>query len=230
MVDLVGRGTWRNDRPVHGAERLIDGDSLMIGSSRFACRIEPPGSTSPHRSGPPALNLGVGSPASSGAANERELAQWYPPLPGQEVLDLIPAENRAPVLAWILAQVQGRREDSARRQTEFQSELVRLVSEIHRDNQTVLQRHLERAEAIQEEIATIRDEMKRRLGEPSTAPAFPASPALPRPAPLRITPAAPPENPEAAADWLIHRVNQLDQENRSSWRDLLGRISGRKDA
>ena len=126
----------------------------------------------------------------------------------------------------MMGQLQSRQDDSSRRQAEFQTELVRLVAEIHRDNHAVLNRHLERADAIHRELSEIREEMKRRFGD-----AGPGLPALsgPRPAPLKIAPAAPPDNPEAAANWLINRVNQLDQESRSSWKDLLGRLSGRKE-
>ena len=44
VVDLVGRGTWRNEEPVARAVALSYGDSLMIGTERFQCRVEPPGS------------------------------------------------------------------------------------------------------------------------------------------------------------------------------------------
>ena len=234
VVDIVGRGTWRNNRPVRGAERLLDGDSLMIGSARYQCHVEPPGG-SPRRLGPPALSLGAtfsgrseilpfpgsgwGSGPSSGEIVRAE--EFAPPL------DLVPPEARAAVLGWLMGQIQMRLDDAHRRQHEFQTELIRLVAEIHRDNHAVLQKHLERSEAIHEELEMLRDEMRRRFN-----PDAPKVAALqtPRPQPLKIAPIAPPEDPEAAASWLINRVNQLDQESRSSWKDLIGRISGRKPA
>jgi pSer/pThr/pTyr-binding forkhead associated (FHA) protein len=234
VVDLVGRGTWRNNRPVIGAARLLDGDSLMIGAARFNCRISPAGTS--HRAGPPMLSLGVGSTATSIPT----LPALFTPTPDSfpspisdslvppaDVLNLIPVEAQAQVLGWLMSQVQSRQDESSRRQSEFQTELVRLVAEIHRDNQSVLQRHLERAEAIHEELAEIRDEMKQRFGDEAVKQ-FPAL-AAPKPPPLRIAPVAPPENPEAAANWLINRVNQLDQESRSTWKDLIGRLAGRKE-
>jgi len=128
----------------------------------------------------------------------------------------------------LMTQLHGRQDEAHRRQSDFQTELVRLVAEIHRDNQVTLQRHLERADAVHRELSEIRDAMKDRLG-PEAASHFPAlaGPKLP---PLRIAPVAPPDDPEAAANWLINRVNQLDQESRTSWKDLLGRLSGRKAA
>jgi hypothetical protein len=140
-------------------------------------------------------------------------------------LELIPVEARAAVMGWLMGQVQMRLDDTHRRQHEFQTELVRLVSEIHRDNHSVLQKHMERSEAIHEELEMLRDEIKKKFG--ADAPKFAALHA-PKPPPLKIAPVAPPENPEAAASWLIHRVNQLDQESRSSWKDLIGRLAGRK--
>lgn len=228
VVDLVGRGTWRNNRPVRGAERLHDGDALMIGSTRYQCRVEAPGAAN-RRSGLPALSLGAtmssrseilpfpGSGTGSGEIVRSD--EFAPPL------DLVPPEARAAVLGWLMGQIQMRLDDAHRRQSDFQTELVRLVAEIHRDNHSVLQKHLERSEAIHQELEMLRDEMKKRFGP--DAPRVAALQA-PRPQPLNIAPVAPPDDPEAAANWLINRVNQLDTESRSSWKDLIGRLSGRK--
>ena len=231
LVDLVGRGTWVNDRPVARAATLADGDNLMVGSARFSCRIEP---FDAPRAGPPALSLGIGLPSSSGSAWPTELvpAENFPPAWGADAgagppLHLIPAEAQGAVLGWMMGQIQGRQDEAMRRQSDFQTELVRLVAEIHRDNHAVLNRHLERADAIHRELSELRDELKKRFGDQAVA----AMPALsaPRPIPLKVAPTPPPESPEAAANWLISRVNQLDQENRKGWKDLLGRLSGRKD-
>jgi hypothetical protein len=240
VVDLVGRGTWRNDRPVRSAERLLDGDSLMVGSTKFQCRVEPPGSGA-SRSNLPAISLGTTLPA-------RSRHDIYPasiPFPSEgpispdddmplPPLDLVPVEAQAAVMGWLMNQIQRREDESNRRQSTFQTELVRLVSEIHRDNHAILQKHLERSQAIHDELETLRDEIKRRFGTDltkSTAnPAAPKTPALnaPKIKPLNINPVAPPDNPEAAANWLINRVGQLEQESRSSWKDLISRLSGKK--
>jgi pSer/pThr/pTyr-binding forkhead associated (FHA) protein len=221
-VDLVGRGTWRNDRPLRGAERLHDGDALMIGSARFQCRVEPAGAPTLARGGLPSVNLGRIAAPPALAVFEAEA------VPNLPALDHVPAETRAEILGWLMTQLHGRQDETHRRQSDFQTELVRLVAEIHRDNQVTLQRHLERADAVHRELAEIRDAMKDRFGGEAVKD-FPAlsGPKLP---PLRIAPVAPPDDPEAAANWLINRVNQLDQESRSSWKDLLGRLSGRKAA
>ena len=227
VVDLVGLGTWRNGRPLRGAARLHDGDALMIGSARFQCRVEAAGSPVIGRSGPPALTLGRIAAPPALALFQAEPAPSLPAL-DLPALDHVPAETRAEILGWLMNHLHGRQDEAHRRQSDFQTELVRLVAEIHRDNQVTLQRHMERADAVHRELAEIRDAMKDRLGT-EAASHFPAlaGPKLP---PLRIAPAAPPDDPEAAANWLINRVNQLDQESRSSWKDLLGRLSGRKAA
>ncbi len=231
LVDLVGRGTWLNDRPVVKVAPLTDGDNLMVGSARFSCRLEPFQTQHP---GLPALSLGIGLPATGGTSWPTELvpmanspSAWGVDSSTGPPLHLIPAEAQGAVLGWMMGQIQGRQDEAIRRQSDFQTELVRLVAEIHRDNHAVLNRHLERADAIHRELSELRDELKKRFGEQAVA----AMPALnvPRPAQLKVTPTAPPDSPEAAANWLISRVNQLDQENRKGWKDLLGRLSGRKD-
>lgn len=218
LVDLIGRGTWRNDRPVHGATVLEDGDGLMVGSARFQCRVEPFG---PGMANLPALT----SPAVAGEAQLPALDLAFADLPAPP-MHLIPPEAQGAVLGWLMGQIQGRQDDAARRQAELQIELVRLVADIHRDNHAVLTRHFERADAIQRELTELRDEIRRRFsGETSSMPAL----SVPKLPPLNIAPIVPPEDPAAAAGWLIARVNNLDQENRTGWRDLLGRLSGRKD-
>ena len=224
LVDLVGRGTWINDRQVADASPLVDGDLLMIGSGRFGCRVEPFGRP---RAGLPAPLLGIGLPVASPVDGFTELL----PASAMEAapLHLIPTEAQAAVLGWMMGQIQGRQDEAIRRQSEFQVELVRLVAEIHRDNHAVLNRHLERADAIHRELSELRDEMKNRFGVDALPAPATALGTPPPPPPLRIAPAPPPESPEEAANWLIARVNQLDQENRKGWKDLLGRIAGRKE-
>ena len=232
MVDLVGRGTWVNDRPVVKVATLSDGDNVMVGSARFSCRIEP---FDAPRSTLPALSLGIGrstpdttSPTELMTLDTSQGAWGIDPAAGPP-LHLIPTEAQGAVLGWMMGQIQGRQDEAIRRQADFQTELVRLVAEIHRDNHAVLNRHLERADAIHRELSELRDELKKRFGEQAPMPAPSPALAAPRPNPLKITPTAPPQSPDAAANWLIARVNQLDQENRTSWKDLLGRLSGRKD-
>lgn len=217
-VDLIGRGTWLNGHPLQGAARIADGDALMIGAARFECHVEPaPTSTT--------LEHAPSVPATVWPTEL--LPTGPPPLPP----GLIPPESQAALLAWMMNLIQASHNEMVRRQGEFQRDLARLVAQIHRDNSHVLNKHLERVESIHHELSALRDEIRHRFG-PTEPPARPvAAPTLntPKLPPLQITPTNPPDNPATAAAWLIHRVNQLDQENRSSWKDLLSRISGRKE-
>jgi hypothetical protein len=216
VVDLVGRGTWLNGRPLRGASALADGDSLMIGSARFEARIEPPwirrlGSA-----------LVPAAPAPAPAPTTELIGALPPPPPG-----LLGADGQATALAWMMQVLQAGQDEILRQQAEFQQAMAQVVRQMHQDNTTLLARHLDRVDAINRELSSLRDEIRHRFG-PGDAPATPrpAAPALPPAPPLRIAPTGPPPDPAAATAWLLDRVGKLEQEGRSSWRDLLGRLGG----
>ena len=130
----------------------------------------------------------------------------------------------------MLGQIRSRQDEIDRRQADFQAEMLRMVAEIHRDNQGALARHLEYSQEIQREVFRLREDVMKRFAGPPPAAPLPSY-VPPRPTPLRMPPAAPastPENPEASVNWLIARAGKLDQENRKGWKDLLTRLSGRK--
>ena len=229
MVDLTGRGTWLNDRPLQGAAPLIDGDSLMIGTARFEVRVEPPNR---NRSGSgralAATRPAAAPPAVSSAPSSLPaelLNAGLPSLPP----GLGTSEMQATFLSWMMAVLQNSQNEMLRRQDEFHHDMVRLLGQMQRENTTVLNRHLERVEAINHELSALRDEIGRRFGSeahplpPTTLPEPPA----PRPVPIPLAAAPPaPADPAAATHWLLTRVRQLEQENRSSWRDLISRLGG----
>ena len=121
----------------------------------------------------------------------------------------------------MMGQLHAQQGEAMRRQAEFQTALTGLIRQMQEDQATLLSSHLERTESIQQELAALRQELDRRLGG-TPAP----EPALPRAEPLNIDPAPKPSNPDASTSWLIGRINQLEEESRSSWRDLLGRLTG----
>ena len=208
VVDLIGRGTWLNGTPFRGAGPLNDGDSLMVGSAKFEVRVEP--------------------------ASGRWLAP-RPAMPAVEVLPAVatpqgppsdpfgwptmPPEAQGAVLAWMMGQLQAQQGEAMRRQAEFQAALTGLVRQMQEDQATLLSRHMERTEEIHRELASLREELARHLAPP---PALGA----PKPPPLRIVHAPPTQDPEAATSWLIGRIAQLEEESRSSWKDVLGRLTG----
>lgn len=160
VIDLLGRRTLLNDRPVAGASALLGGDILTIGQARFAVRIEPP-------SPPSGLALG----------------------PREALLALLRnAENL---------------------------EVIDTLRQFQSDTATLLEAQIDRIEALNREIAMLRSEVRGRPG--STA----------GPAPrlqLDLTP-PPSGGSDESATWLLDRLNTLEAESRSTWKDLLGRIA-----
>jgi len=65
------------------------------------------------------------------------------------------------------------------------------------------------------EIAMLREEVREHLGPPP-------EPAEPLRLDLIPSPTAPSGKP---ASWLLDRLNTLETESRSTWKDLLGRIA-----
>jgi pSer/pThr/pTyr-binding forkhead associated (FHA) protein len=211
VVDLAGRDTLLNGQPLQGAGRLDDGDPLTVGTAQFEVRIRPagaPGEGLAVRSGP---RVEVLPPALAGYAT------------GPEAL---PADTQGALLAWMMGQLHAQQGESMRRQAEFQHALTGLIRQMQEDQATMLSTHLERTEAIQQELVALREELDRRLADPAAAAAAATAPPLPRATPLNIDAAPRPTDPDASTSWLIGRINQLEEESRSSWRDLLGRITG----
>lgn len=207
LVDLCGRQTWIEDQAVQGAAPLLDGDLLTLGSTQFTVRVQP---TAQPAAGPlarlaePADNLPVLS---------------LPPLSP----DVLPAESQGALVTWLLGAIQGGQVEVLRRQGEFQRGLGQVLRQFQEDTAALLSAQLDRIESIDRELAAIRAEIERRND--------PSPPPPPNVEPLRIarpTPAGP--EGKATTAWLLERVNQLETENRSAWKDLLGRLSQTRKA
>jgi len=235
LVDLSGRGVVLNGQPTSGAAALADGDRLHIGATRFTVHVAAPSRVDDavDVSSVPAANSDQTLPAlRAPESNLPELLDPSAPLPAELVPPLPPdfpgGESQAAVLGWMMGVLQATQGEMMRRQDDFQREVVQALREMHQDNQDVMSRHLKKGDRIQSDLSALRDEIRQRYGS-ATAPTSPIAsqaPGLPKPPPLRIAPlpTASPDS-EAATSWLLNRVNQLDAENRSSWRDLLSRIS-----
>ena len=204
IVDLAGRGLTIDGRPLQGAARLDDGADLTIGSARFEVRIRP-----------------AGSPGEALAARGADPRVEILPPTATEALT---PDAQGALLAWMMGQLHAQQGEALRRQAEFQSALTGLVRQMQEDQATLLSTHLDRTEAIHKELAALRGELDRRLGPQEAAIPLTA----PRPEPLRLDPSPQPvtADPDAATSWLIGRINQLEEESRSSWRDVLGRLTG----
>jgi pSer/pThr/pTyr-binding forkhead associated (FHA) protein len=215
IIDLAGRSTWLNQRPLRGASALNDGDSLMIGTTQFEVRVEPPWpartALATIRQSPPTELV----PASGGMPSEPRDLPALPP-------GVNAPEGQEAVLAWMLGVLQAGQAEILRQQAEFQHSMALAVRQIHQDNSTLLAKHMERVNAINRELVSLRDEVRNRFA-PSEAP---SRPPLPPAAPLRVAPHSPPADPSAATSWLLDRVGNLERESRSTWKDLLGRLNG----
>ena len=223
-VNLVGWGTWVRDRPLRDVGILADGDILATGSSRYQVRIQP------SSRGPEAASRSLAvRPAETSALPALAAEPAWPseiiptPPPG-----LVPAEAQGAILAWMMGAVQALQTEMLRRQDVLQHELTQAVHSLHQHQAEALAAHQSRVEAIHQELATLREEIRQRFQTPVPSAQVPAPPKAP---PLRITPGTPATDPETATAWLLDRVQSLDTETRASWRDLLGRFtppSGRK--
>ena len=127
-------------------------------------------------------------------------------------------------MAWMVGTIQGGQGEMLRRQGEFQLAITQVLRQIQQDSTTVLNAHLQRIESIDHELAALRAELKRRHARPAPPQATPLN--IPRPA----APTPEPGSPEAvqSTNWLLNRVSQLEAENRSAWKDLLGRLTQSK--
>ena len=102
--------------------------------------------------------------------------------------------------------------------------MTQVLQQIQQDNATLLNAHLQRIESIDRELGFLRAELERRHTRPAPPQVTPLK--IPRP----DAPAPDADSPEAKAStaWMINRVSQLESDNRSAWKDLLGRLSQSK--
>lgn len=204
LVDLHGANTRISGRQIRGASRLRDGDRLTLGSTEFTVQVR-------RKPRSPARNL----PAI--------VIEAKPPALDP---DLLPPETQNALLAWMMGTIQGGQGEVLRRQDAFQVEVTQALRQIQQDNAALLNAHLSRIEKIDRELAALRVELERRELDEGTPARL--APVMPDVAPLNI-PRPAPRDPEpmgtrASTTWLLGRVNQLEEENRSAWKDLVGRL------
>ena len=94
-------------------------------------------------------------------------------------------------------------------------EVLDVLRQFQADTATLLEAQIGRIEALNREVASLREEVRDHLGPP------------PEPAePLRLDLIPPPAGPPGeAASWLLDRLNTLEAEGRSARKGLLGRIT-----
>lgn len=231
LVDLYGKQTWVEEHEVKGATPLSNGDMIMIGSTQFTVRVEPPPQpANDHLPGLLPRHEASGLPAvfRDRVVGVSPAAFEVPALPFNT--EMIPVEAQGAIFAWVMGTIQGTQVEVLRRQGEFQMAMTEALRQIQQNSTTLLNAHLERIEGIDRELASLRAEMERR-----NTSHYPPPPDV---TPLRIARSAPapttpePGSPDAPAStaWILKRVSQLEDENRSAWKDLLGKLSQSRKA
>jgi FHA domain len=200
VIDLLCRRTLVNEQPVEGALALLDGDILTIGQARFGIKIEMAGSPSS-----PSNHATFGG---VGPASTTELARFADVFPGQAEgstgLALGPRET---MLALLMGAAESGRDSS-------RYEVLDVIRQFQSDTATLLEAQIDRIETLHREIASLRDELR--------GPRGPIQPPAP---PLQLDLGPPPAPTEESANWLLDRLNTLETESRSTWKDLIGRIA-----
>ncbi len=194
VIDLLGRRTLVNDRAVEGASALLDGDVLTIGQARFGVKLEPP------------VTLQDPSIDSTPSRTLMRLADAFQGSPSRSIVPAL--DPRGAMVAMLLEAVGSGRDSSS-------VEVLDVLRQFQADTATLLEAQIDRIEAMNREIASLREEVRGHLGPP------------PEPAePLRLDLIPPPIAPsDEPASWLLDRLNTLETESRSTWKDLLGRIA-----
>jgi len=201
VLDLVGDRVRINDQPVHGSSPLLDGDILTIGEVRFAV------TTRSKELLPEDDNIFIYN------NNNNELIYASRENRIQELAihdsDRVVGLNSQGALVAMLLEALGRGRESTG------SEVLEVLRQFQADTATLFEAQIGRIETMNQEISRLREEIRGHLGPP------------PEPAvPLQLDLVPPPVATSAApADWLLDRLNTLETETRSSWKDLLGRIT-----
>lgn len=206
VVDLHGQHTRVDGQPVRGASRLYDGAAFSVGATRFTVRLGDAAERA--LSEPPPLVARVIRPEVVSDDDEPSRA-------------LVPADSQSQgaLLAWMVETIERTQGNVLRQQGEMQATLAGMLRQVQQDNSALLNAHLARIERIDHELASLRAELAERAGEPP-----PIRP--PQATPLRIERTTPEAGPSrTSTTWLLNRVHQLENENRSAWKDLMGRLS-----
>ena len=200
VIDLLGRRTSINERVVAGASALLDGDVLTIGQARFAVRVNRPAPLPI-----PAFDVQSSTIEPVSTAVLARLDDAYQ---GSQELALGPRET---MLALLLGAADSGRNSSS-------LEVLDTLRQFQADTATLLEAQIQRIEALNREIASLKDEIRGPRG-----PRGPLGPPAP---PLRLDLKPPQAAPsDDSANWLLDRLNTLETETRSTWKDLLGKLT-----
>lgn len=139
LIDLLGRRTLVDDRPVDGATKLLDGDVLTVGQARFAVRIDKPSDFFHNH-----------TPLLSGS---------HVLVTRNENVGIAPDDPRAALVAMLVEASGGG--PGAR-----SSEILDVLRQFQADTATLLEAQLEKIETMNSEIAALREEVRGPNGAP----------------------------------------------------------------
>ena len=120
----------------------------------------------------------------------------------------------------MLGTVHGSQAEAVRQQGEFQSALAQLLYLIQQENAPLLAAHLDRIENFDGDLA----ELQRRSSRGQVTPPAPLFPP-PQVTPLCIARTTLDQTGSpTSTTWLLERLSQLKNQNRSAWREILDRL------
>lgn len=155
------------------------------------------------------------------------------------------------VLASLLNRIQTQHDAALDRQNELQVAMAQLLRQVQNEQARILETHLGRIQQMDSEIAALKaqiaggDPGQKRLAGPAVERSpIPSEPTMAPPTQAEAVPQKPAkpinfkkikskqsdeavDTPEYTAAWLMDKVSQLESEQTSTWRDLLGRIRGK---
>jgi pSer/pThr/pTyr-binding forkhead associated (FHA) protein len=216
VVDLAGGGATRlGERPLRGAAEVCDGDVLSIGAARFECRVD--GLPIADADWAPAYQEPA-PPVPYNGPRTTDNAQHLPRL-SRMALDRLAGADQESVLAWMMGALQATHEEMLRRQDEFRRDVMRALRKLHKQQTLGHEEQIERLGQLNQEVSTLRDEVRKRYGSAAPVPRPETPRALPSvPIPPLPSPAATIDDTDA---WLSRRIHQINRENQAARRTAL---------
>lgn len=211
VLNLTGRGTQLNGRPLREPSILSDGDVLSLGSTRLHFQVREANADA----GLPATRASstlATQPRGHAGSSLAAAATIDVPIPSPPA-HLLTSENQQQLLAWLLGVVQATQGELLRRQSEFQNDVMQALRRMQSDHASAVRRHLEQVDHLHHQLSALRDDVRQRFT--SIEHARPIEPAKP---PSRPGPHQPDDG--TAAAWLVRRIHQVNEENRAAWRDI----------
>jgi pSer/pThr/pTyr-binding forkhead associated (FHA) protein len=229
FVDLISRGTHVNGEHIHNTCcELFHSDVISIGRRGLVVQRED-------------------HIYQSQTTNLPELASRHQSQETQSGR----SEEVTTVLASLLNRIQTQHDAALDRQNELQVAMAQLLRQVQNEQARILETHLGRIQQMDSEIAELKAQIaggeqgQRRLTAPTAERSrIPTEPGMAPPTQAESVPQKPAkpinfkkiktrqsaeaqDSPEYTAAWLMDKVSQLESEQTSTWRELLGRIRGK---